>query len=173
MGRPPLPPEKKRGQTMGFKPTPEIRRLLQEAAAANGRSVSKEIEVRLERSLLDQEAIYQAFGGSKSYEFCRLLATFANAGSDDEAWTRDIVQWWKTAPIGEFLCKIRRGETIDLDEKPGSPQDEGLRLFAAMVGGPAPDAARHTAIVEGERILKDGLRRATRGKQSGDDSDRE
>ena len=47
MGRPPLPPEKKRGQTMGFKPTPNIRKLLQEVAEWNGRSVSKEIEFRL------------------------------------------------------------------------------------------------------------------------------
>ena len=162
-----------RRKTTSTRITPETRAQLEEAAAQTGRSLAQEIESRLERSFLDQEAVYQAFGGKKSYEFCRVLATMANAGSDDETWTRDIVQWWKTAPIGEFLAKVNRGETIDLDEQPCTPQEEGLRLFAAMMGDLTQAVGRNTAIAEGERILRDGLRRAIRGLQSGDDSDRE
>lgn len=69
MGRPPLPPDKKRGQTVGFKPTPEVRQKLQEAAAANDRSVSKEIETRLERTFGDDER----FGGIATYRLMQIF----------------------------------------------------------------------------------------------------
>ena len=52
MGRPPLPSGKRRGASMGFRPTPGIREKLVEAARANGRSMSQEVEARLEQSFL-------------------------------------------------------------------------------------------------------------------------
>ncbi len=58
MGRPPLPLEKKRGASMGFRPTPTLREKLEGQAAVNQRSVSQEIEYRLQQSF-DVEDIVQ------------------------------------------------------------------------------------------------------------------
>ena len=61
MGRPPLPPGKRRGPSMGFRPTPEIREKLEAAARANGRSMSQEIEERLGQSFeQDRIALLEA-----------------------------------------------------------------------------------------------------------------
>jgi hypothetical protein len=68
MGRPALPPGKRRGASMGFRPTPGIRGKLEEAAKANGRSMSQEIESRLERSFVE-------FGREDIFLVARLLAT--------------------------------------------------------------------------------------------------
>ena len=50
MGRPRLAPGKRRGASMGFRPTPAIREKLEKTATENGRSMSQEIETRLELS---------------------------------------------------------------------------------------------------------------------------
>ena len=52
IGRPPLPPEKRKLQAVGFRPTPEVRRKLEEAAIAAGRIMSQEIQSRLEYSFV-------------------------------------------------------------------------------------------------------------------------
>ena len=72
MGRPPLPPGKRRGASMGFRPTPEIREKLEEAANANGRSMSQEVEHRLEQSFEGDEAL----GGR---QFRAMFSLFGNA----------------------------------------------------------------------------------------------
>ncbi len=52
---------------MGFRPTPTIRAKLEEAARANGRSMSHEVEARLERSFVE-------FGKEETFLVARLLA---------------------------------------------------------------------------------------------------
>ncbi len=73
-GRPALPPGKKRLSSTGFRPTPEIRAKLEAAARENGRSLSQEIESRLERSLGQEEDLYRSFGGKHIYALARILA---------------------------------------------------------------------------------------------------
>ena len=55
MGRPPLAPGKRRGASMGFRPTPKLREELEGAAKANGRSMSQEVEERLGQSFREDE----------------------------------------------------------------------------------------------------------------------
>ncbi len=74
LGRPKLPPEKKRLSSTGFRPTPEVRAKLEAAARENNRSLSSEIESRLERSLGQEEDLYQSFGGKHVYAIARMLA---------------------------------------------------------------------------------------------------
>ena len=74
MGRPPLPPGKKRGPSMAFRPTPGVRAKLEEAATANGRSMAQEVQTRLELSLAEDEA----FGGSQFRALFGLLGKAAN-----------------------------------------------------------------------------------------------
>ena len=74
-GRPPLPPGEKKLDAMGFRPTPEVRAKLEEAAKENGRSLSREIESRLEQSFSNEEAKYETFGGKHTYSLMRLLGS--------------------------------------------------------------------------------------------------
>ena len=53
MGRPPLPAGKKRLNSMGFRPTPAIRAQITAAARVNRRSMTAEIESRLERTFIE------------------------------------------------------------------------------------------------------------------------
>ena len=74
-GRPLLPPEKRRGASMGFRPTPNIRVRLEEAAAINNRSLSGEIEARLEGSFDREEQFYQALGGRHNVALVQILGS--------------------------------------------------------------------------------------------------
>ena len=74
MGRPPLPPEKRKRPSMGFRPTAEMRGKLEEAAAASGFSLTQEVERRLERSFLDEEARDREWGGKKLHGLFRMMA---------------------------------------------------------------------------------------------------
>ena len=51
-GRPPLKPEERRLPSVAFRPTHDLRKMLEDAAANSGRSLSQEIDRRLERSFL-------------------------------------------------------------------------------------------------------------------------
>ncbi len=55
IGRPPLPPGEKRRPSMGFRPTAEVRYKIVAGAEASGRSMSAEIEHRLEMSYRESE----------------------------------------------------------------------------------------------------------------------
>ncbi len=72
MGRPPLAPGKRRGASMGFRPTPEVREKIEEAAKAKGRSMSQEVEHRLEQSFEGEKAL----GGR---QFRAMFSLFGNA----------------------------------------------------------------------------------------------
>lgn len=54
VGRPPKPPEERRRSHFTFRTTDKLREQLRNAAAVSGRSISEEIEQRLEQSFRDQ-----------------------------------------------------------------------------------------------------------------------
>jgi hypothetical protein len=87
-GRPTLPEGKGKRQTLALRVTEERRKALEEAADRSGRSLSQELEIRLERSF-DEEA---AYGGT---EMAALFRTMAGAASvirsrlGGKLWSRD------------------------------------------------------------------------------------
>lgn len=119
-GRPRLPPGEKKLDSMGFRPTPEIRRKLAAAAKANRRSRSREIEARLERSFAEEDAEHQAFGGKHVYALMRLLGSVVSlieAGSgktwrDDRATHRQV-----KVTIAKVLDALGPIASIDHDDK--------------------------------------------------------
>ena len=83
-GRPALPNSEKKLPSMGFRPTLDIRQKLEDAAAASGRSMSQEIERRLERSFQEQarqediraavlDQVYESFGGKGRFHIMHAL----------------------------------------------------------------------------------------------------
>ena len=73
-GRPPLPPGEGKRVPLNMRTTRERRDHLERAARASGRSLTQEVEIRVERSFLDEEARYHDFGGKLRYKQMRLVA---------------------------------------------------------------------------------------------------
>ncbi len=89
MGRPPLPPGTRRGASMGFRPTPEIREKLEEASKANGRSMSQEVEHRLERSFIEEanlEWAYKHIIGDEALHRAIMAAALFTRTSPEDPW---------------------------------------------------------------------------------------
>ena len=66
-------------KTLTTRITEKTRLQLEEAAAETGRSLSQEIELRLERSFEQEDAKVDEFGGLLQYLFCRNFASLAQA----------------------------------------------------------------------------------------------
>ena len=63
---------------MGFRPSLTLRRALEDAISVSGRSLSQEIESRLERTFLSDDAKFDDFGGKEKYALARLFAVSAD-----------------------------------------------------------------------------------------------
>ena len=73
LGRPPLEPARRRRNNVTIRLRDQAKAALQVAAQANGRSLSEEIEVRLERSLqtvwgLTRPQVSMAWSGAKPFK---------------------------------------------------------------------------------------------------------
>lgn len=78
MGRPPLPPGKRKRESMGFRPTPELRKKLENAAKESGLSLTQVVERRLDQSFLGDELLGVLFGDKSTYRLMVLLGTIIN-----------------------------------------------------------------------------------------------
>ena len=82
LGRPPKKPKDRRLPSMSFRPTHDLRDMLEKAAADSGRSLSQEIEYRLWRSAMDDDArkqeILYKFSGSHNYAIALAMARIAS-----------------------------------------------------------------------------------------------
>ena len=97
---------------MGFRPTPKIREKLEEAAKENGRSMSQEVEHRLEQSFLRTDIEAVGLGRPNDIGFLRLLGTmFTNIchqTSAESVWTEPQAFVEAEAGLREFFKAVRR-----------------------------------------------------------------
>ena len=107
VGRPPLATEAKRMASMGFRPTPFVRRQLEAAAAVSGRSLSQEIESHLEVSFQSEE---REVGGRRNLALLRAIGllvrtveTMTDGTWDDDNFTFEHVK----QAIDTFLDAMR------------------------------------------------------------------
>ena len=77
-GRPRLPANEKKLPSLGFRASLETRKKLEAAVARSGRTLSQEVEFRLEQSFLQDDAKFDDFGGKDKYTLCRLFADGAS-----------------------------------------------------------------------------------------------
>ncbi len=95
-----------RRKTTSTRITPETRAQLEEAAAQTGRSLAQEIEFRLEKSFLTDDAKFAEFGGKEKFSLCRFFAI----GADHlEPVFRDILL--RGQKEGRLLTKEKKGKT--------------------------------------------------------------
>ncbi len=74
-GRPPRGPYANKRKTLSTRITSTLRTRLDEAADQADRSLSQEIELRLEQSFANDQAKYDAFGGKHIYALMRFLGS--------------------------------------------------------------------------------------------------
>jgi hypothetical protein len=84
-GRPRLPEEDRRSRNFTFRGRAELHSNLAEAAKTSRRSISEEIEHRLERSFADDRTIEAALGGQEIYDILRIVAATLHAAGNTSA----------------------------------------------------------------------------------------
>ena len=119
-GRPAIKPSERKRNNVTIRVRDALKSELQSAAAEFGRSLSEEMETRLERSLLEERAAHEELGGQHVYDMFRLLGAAARLieartgkrSSDDwETWYAVQKAWQKLIPaLGpqQPTKKIRR-----------------------------------------------------------------
>ncbi len=112
MGRPPLPVSERKLPSMAFRPTPDVRRKLEEAAAESGRSMSQEMQSRLEHSLQDQDAREREMGGRELLALFRMLGAVAEVIEErtGKKWSED----WDTGLAVQVAWKALIGRAMPL-----------------------------------------------------------
>ena len=125
IGRPRLPPGKKREAPIGFRPTPDMRADLKGAAADKGRSMAQEIQSRLEETFSRDEAddrvreavlkdIYDSFGKEKTFRTMRLLASMVQMveQTTGKSWLEDPeTNIWVNEMISEAINRYGPART--------------------------------------------------------------
>jgi hypothetical protein len=94
MGKGPRPKGEYAGKSSVFSTRirPDLRKSLERAAKASGRSLSQEVEHRLRRSFVEDDKIADAFGDRRTYRLMRLMSDaihLSRQDQNDENWLDD------------------------------------------------------------------------------------
>lgn len=151
--------------------TQDVRERLERAAADSGRSLVQEVEHRLERSFLDQEAREREMGGRETYNVLRLLGVAAMIVEErtGKKWIED----WKTAVavrktwhllVGRNMPKLPRDADAILQEEHSIPAlpvrpplpwtPSGLLASALPAADPDEMAAYESALNQYDKAMK-------------------
>lgn len=90
-GRPPLPPGEGKKVPLNMRTTRKVRDRLEAAAIDTGRSLTQEVEYRLQRSFEDEDAIFESFSGEHTYRLMKLLgaAVGVTENTTGKQWNQD------------------------------------------------------------------------------------
>jgi hypothetical protein len=94
-GRPPLPPKHRKVRNVTFRSRDDLYGELQAAAAKSGRSLSEEIERRLEKSFSSSDPLLSALAGEEAGVILRLVAVvLLQATREGKSWfeNRELVE---------------------------------------------------------------------------------
>ena len=173
-GRPPLPPGEKKLHSVGFRPTPDLRQHLERACQTAGRSLSQEIQSRLERSFLKTDIEAVGLGHPNDIGFLRLMGVmFTNICHQTNAesvWTEPQAFVEAEAGFREFFKAVRKlspdlakdVEAYDAKAGLGKGMGKGMgSIFVGLLKAPGPEELLRLA----ENLQRNGA--ATRGRPSG------
>ncbi len=134
-----LPPGEGKRTPLNMRTTRELRERLEREAADSGRSLAQEVEVRLERSFRDEDALIKAFGGRKTYAVLRVMGSVAaqiqtrtgktvadwkTGVAIGRAWKR-LIHDWLPGPPAEWIAELERlsGDMPDAPVPPKPPKE--------------------------------------------------
>lgn len=149
-GRPPLRPKRRKRNNVTIRFRDDLKSKVQKAGEDNGRSLSEEIEARVERSFSDPDARLQSFG---SDERLKLLSALSLAVDMVEATMgKDIFTDAETAEVG---YKAMTGLLDGIfSARPSGPLDtvtptEGQKMIIKEPSARSLDQNIRDAILEG------------------------
>ena len=164
-GRPPVAPELRKRNNVTIRLRDQLKASLESDAQENGRSLSEEIEARLERSLEEQreadriiQFVHDDFGGKQAYDYMSLLATFARGLFGDD---------WHTTPDQRRISLGAWHGLIDFRENPDAPLAARPVLFDLFYPDPArdkPELLREGGRAEAVKWLKTAFERLSSGE---------
>ncbi len=148
-GRPPAGPYEGKRKTLSTRITPELRDKLEAASKASGRSLSQEIELRLDRSFETDVQLHEAFGGEHLYALARMIAAILALIESTSGKT------WKTDRQTFEEVKAVIDKTLEAlgPTAPTAPNDQKLLDYADSLGevitstvlGKGEGSRRHTS----------------------------
>jgi len=109
---------------------------LEEAAEETGRSLSQEIEFRLEQSFSNEEAKYETFGGKHTYSLMRLLGSAVSLveTGTGKKWRDDRLTYRQAkATIDKLLDGLGPHTKEELDDKVLREKADGIGDALATV----------------------------------------
>lgn len=162
-GRPPLPSAEGKRFALGLRVTAERRRALEEAAARSGRSISQEIELRLEQSFQDESAL----GGREMLGLFRMMAGVAaviEERRNGKRWSED----WET-----FLAVRKAWHAMINSVCPELSPEWIERLRTLQASDPGPSPGRPPALAPSGPGMLSGIFGLTGGTSEAEPTDPE
>ena len=137
-GRPLLPPSKGKRNQLVFRVTNEMRARLEAAAEVSGRSLSHEMETRLERSFWEEDKTYESFGGRDKHRLMKWLALSIHVaeGITEKSWRKDRkTALFAVAAMSELLqMNVPLRPRDDIHEELAN--NMGKEIARTLVAGP-------------------------------------
>ncbi len=146
-GRPPLPPGEGKRASFNTRLRMALKKRLEEEAVQNGRSLSEQIEFRLERALHDEDAFYRQFGGKLRYRQMQLVAILIDAVEEKmgASWQSDHDTAVQVRHAVDTFLKMLAPQSAT-DKSPGHASLDKIR-FGPEIGEIAANAL-HQSILD-------------------------
>jgi hypothetical protein len=103
-GRPALGPAERKSAILKFRARDDLVERMREAAGKTGRSVSEEIEHRLNRSFQTEDALTSALGGAAFRDMTLGVVTAFEGGARSEALYKDHSDWTASDWLSDKDC---------------------------------------------------------------------
>ena len=119
-GRPPLPPGEAKRSSFSTRLRPELKTKLEQAAADEGRSLSEEIEFRLERSFLTEDHLRFLAGDLRGATFIRWfldVVALMSAFWKQPIWEDDEGYEALEAAVCELIRSNKPGPSKDYERR--------------------------------------------------------
>jgi hypothetical protein len=142
LGRPALKPGRPKRSSFNTRLRTDTKEALEAEAKISGRSLSEEIEFRLEQTLRDKDALIEAFGGRDTYDVLRLFGSVAaviktQTGKTATDWKtglaishawKQLILDWVPRPPAEWVAELNtlRDDVPDRPVMPEEPVPGGL-----------------------------------------------
>jgi hypothetical protein len=162
-GRPPLHAGETKRAAFGTRLRPALKERIEQEASRNGRSLSEEIEYRLENSDRDRElllqGVYDSFGGYDNYRVMQLIAgaIIQVEQTTGRRWREDLETYAEVKEAVEFILYAVTGKARNFPFP-----------LAIVVGSPHKGLGRRAALDQlKEHLERLALTFALVGDQSG------
>jgi hypothetical protein len=140
MGKGPRPKGEYAGKSSVFSTRirPDLRKSLERAAKASGRSLSQEVEHRLRRSFVEDDKIADAFGDRRTYRLMRMMSDAIHLSwqdQNDENWLDDPFRFRVALAAMRSVIEAVEPHTPSLGEVDDALFEEETNRLGEVIAG--------------------------------------